>query len=113
MLVKINEEKLQNIISESIKKVLKEGEYLMSADNPEEFGFLWDELASKYEDNNSQGNDSVFCEVGFFAVNKMCEKHGGSFGENANKLAKKYYTNNNFRNAFNKIVNNVRLQRMQ
>jgi len=112
MLVKINEEKLQNIISESIKKVLKEGEYLMSADNPEEFGFLWDELASGYEDNNSQGNDSVFCEVGFFAVNKMCENNGYSFGKNARIFAKKYYMNSEFRNAFNKVVNKVRLQRM-
>ena len=111
MLIKLNEQKLNKIIEESIKKVLQE-EYYLSADNPEEFGFLWDELAADYEKNNSQGNDSVFCEVAFFAVNKMVESKKKSFGECAKIFAHRYYTDETFRNAFNKIVNNVRKQRL-
>jgi len=111
MLMKINEEKLNQIITESIKKILTE-EYYMSANNPEELGFLWDELASEYTTDNSQGNDTVFCDVAFYAIQKMCEKNSKEFGVNAKKLVDKYYTNSAFNQAFNKIVNNVRLQRM-
>lgn len=111
MSIKLNEQKLNKIIVESIQRVLNE-EYFMSADNPEEFGFLWDELASAYVTNNSQGNDSVFCEVAFFAVQKMCNNNHKPFGFNARKLANKYYTSEVFKEAFDKIVNNVRKQRL-
>ena len=112
MLITLNENQLMRIVENTVKKVLNEGKFYMDANNPEEFGFLWDELASDYTTNNSQANDTVFCEVGFFAVNKMCEKNGKSFGENAKKMADKYFTNAEFNQTFNKIVNKVRLQRM-
>lgn len=112
MLVKLDEQKLSRIVENTLAKILNENEFFMSADSPEEFGFLWDELASGYEDNNSQGNDSVFCEVAFYAVEKMCDNNGQEFGKNARKLCNKYYTSDIFREAFNKIVNNVRKQRM-
>lgn len=105
--VKITLDDIQTMVTESVKRVLKENFY-MDANSPEEFSFLWNELSKNYVDDEKQSDDAVFCSTLFTLLNKDKK----SFGKKTFNLVKRYYTDSKFRSTIDKFINNIRGQLM-